>query len=149
MRIGELAKSAGCKVVTVRYYEKMGLLAAPQRTAANYRSYSQEDAERLRFIRHCRMHGMSLEEIGQLVSLAQQSGGDNCRRVHAIVGRHLENINRQINELEKLKSSLEHMLAQCRSNGRSQCEILLGLQDMDACEYCCKCGVRKDEGDRA
>lgn len=60
VKIGELAKMTGCQVVTIRYYEKEGLLKRPERTERNYRLYGEEDMARLRFIRHCRQHGMSL-----------------------------------------------------------------------------------------
>ena len=63
MRIGEVAKISRCPAVTIRYYEKIGLLPNAKRTAANYRIYDQNDLERLRFIRHCRNHGMSLADI--------------------------------------------------------------------------------------
>ena len=56
VKIGELAKMTGCQVVTIRYYEKEGLLKRPERTERNYRLYGDEDIARLRFIRHCRQH---------------------------------------------------------------------------------------------
>jgi DNA-binding transcriptional MerR regulator len=58
--MGELSKAAGCNVETVRYYERIGLLPAPDRTQSGYRSYSEEHLERLQFIRHCRALQMSL-----------------------------------------------------------------------------------------
>jgi DNA-binding transcriptional MerR regulator len=61
--IGDLAKGAGTKVVTVRYYEKIGLLPVPSRTAGNYRTYSNEHIRRLRFIRRCRDLGFTLDQI--------------------------------------------------------------------------------------
>lgn len=67
VKIGELAKMTGCQVVTIRYYEKEGLLKRPERTERNYRLYGDEDIARLRFIRHCRRHGMSLDEIRTLL----------------------------------------------------------------------------------
>ena len=63
MRIGELAKKAGCPVQTIRFYEKAGLMRAPRRTSANYREYGPEHAERLAFITRCRSLDMSLPEI--------------------------------------------------------------------------------------
>ena len=60
IRIGELAQRTGCEVVTVRFYEKEGLLPAPARSSGNYRLYSEAHIERLQFIRHCRSLDMSL-----------------------------------------------------------------------------------------
>ncbi len=71
MKIGELARKAGCQVVTIRYYEKEGLLGSPERTGSNYRIYSDEDLDRLRFIRHCRLHGMTLAEIRVLLAVRE------------------------------------------------------------------------------
>ena len=53
-RISELAKRAKCQVVTVRYYEKEGLLPVPGRSEGNFRLYEQQHLERLLFIRRCR-----------------------------------------------------------------------------------------------
>ncbi|WP_300882315.1 MerR family transcriptional regulator, partial [uncultured Desulfovibrio sp.] len=70
VKIGELAKMTGCEVVTIRYYEKEGLLKKPERTEGNYRIYEDDDIARLRFIRHCRQHGMSLSEIRALLAFS-------------------------------------------------------------------------------
>ena len=80
MKIGELAKKTGCQVVTIRYYEKEGLLPEPERSEGNYRLYSEADIERLRFIRHCRHHDMKLAEICRendvgLIAMKGLSGG--------------------------------------------------------------------------
>ena len=72
VKIGELAKMTGCQVVTIRYYEKEGLLKRPERTERNYRLYGEEDMARLRFIRHCRQHGMSLDEISRIEFVFKQ-----------------------------------------------------------------------------
>ena len=76
MKIGELAQIAQCTVETVRYYEKEGLLPAPARTVANYRSYSNAQVDRLRFIRNCRALDMTHEEIRTLLGFIDQSTGD-------------------------------------------------------------------------
>ena len=70
LKIGDLARATGTKVVTIRYYEKIGLLAAPDRTAGNYRSYDAAALERLRFIRRCRDLGFSLDQIRELLDLS-------------------------------------------------------------------------------
>jgi DNA-binding transcriptional MerR regulator len=63
MQIGELARSTGVKIETIRYYEREHLLPVPQRTDGNYRLYSPRHVEQLRFIRYCRSLDMSLEEV--------------------------------------------------------------------------------------
>ena len=69
IRIGDLAKRSGCEVVTIRYYEKEGLLPKPARSGGNFRLYSDVHIERLQFIRHCRSLDMTLSEIRILLGL--------------------------------------------------------------------------------
>ena len=84
VKIGELAKMTGCQVVTIRYYEKEGLLKRPERTERNYRLYGEEDMARLRFIRHCRQHGMSLDEIRTLLVYSDHPTG-SCEWINALI----------------------------------------------------------------
>ena len=82
--IGTLAREVGVKVVTIRYYEKIGILPSPERTPGNYRSYTPAHAEKLRFIRRCRELGFQLEDIRDLSHLSTAKAGtctsDMCDR---------------------------------------------------------------------
>ncbi len=69
MKIGELANATATNVETVRYYEKIGLLAPPARSASNYRSYGNEHLARLSFIRRARDLGFTLEAVRELLTL--------------------------------------------------------------------------------
>ena len=69
IRIGELAQRTRCEVVTIRYYEKEGLLPAPARSSGNFRLYGDAHIERLQFIRHCRSLDMTLSEVRALLGL--------------------------------------------------------------------------------
>lgn len=139
VKIGELAKLADCQVVTIRYYEKEGLLAEPTRTSGGYRLYGQEDVERLKFIRHCRDHGMALADIKTLLSLRSAPGGD-CTAVGQLVDRHIDEVERQIKSLELLKSQLVRLRNKCPSGGdMASCGILKSLTDRSVC------GCRPDE----
>lgn len=69
MKIGELAEKAHCLAVTIRYYEKMGLLPNDKRSASNHRIYDEEDGERLRFIMHCRNHKIPLQHFMRLLDI--------------------------------------------------------------------------------
>jgi len=64
IQIGELARRSGCNVETVRYYERIGLLPTPARTAGGYRLYETADVRRLMFARRARELGFTLEEVG-------------------------------------------------------------------------------------
>ncbi|MDL2321652.1 Cd(II)/Pb(II)-responsive transcriptional regulator [Desulfosarcina sp. OttesenSCG-928-B08] len=137
MKIGELAKKTGCKVVTIRYYEKEGLLAKPDRTDGNYRVYGSEDLERLEFIRHCRKHGMGLNEIKKLLAFRDNPQRD-CTWVTDLINTHIDNVNTQIQSLEHLKSHLEH-LRHCCQGGQSgkTCGIMQSLEDRALCCDAC------------
>ena len=69
MKIGELAKRSGCSIQTIRYYEKEGLISAPERTEGNFRLYNSVVLEKLSFIKNCRALDLTLSEIKHLVSL--------------------------------------------------------------------------------
>src|SRR3546814_19739957 len=70
MKIGELSRATGTNIETIRYYERIGLLPAPDRTAANYRSYTGAHRSRLSFVRHSRELGFTIEEIRSLLDLS-------------------------------------------------------------------------------
>jgi len=72
MRIGQLAQLTGADIQTIRFYERQGLLASPNRQANGYRAYEADHVEKLLFIRRCRSFGMSLDEIGVLQSVQAQ-----------------------------------------------------------------------------
>lgn len=136
MKIGELAKKTGCKPVTIRFYEKKGLMPEGERTGSNYRNYNDADLARLSFIRHCRRHGMSLEEIEKLLLLANNPTRDHAE-IHGMIQTHIANIKRQIAELEQLKESLENLMKNCAGYGE-HCDILKSLGSQTLCEYCQK-----------
>jgi DNA-binding transcriptional MerR regulator len=83
--IGELAKEAGVKVPTIRYYEQIGLLAAPPRTDGQQRRYDDHAASRLHFIRHARHLGFEIDDIRELLALSAQPGKpcDNADKITA------------------------------------------------------------------
>src|SRR5690606_5466354 len=93
LTIGEMAHMADTKVETVRYYERIGLLAAPARTAGNYRAYGQDHLARLSFIRRARGLGFSLDQIRALLDLADQSDRP-CDAVDAIAKVHRAEVDR-------------------------------------------------------
>ncbi|MBI3343781.1 MAG: Cd(II)/Pb(II)-responsive transcriptional regulator [Gammaproteobacteria bacterium] len=130
MKIGELALVAQCTVETVRYYEKEGLLPAPARTAANYRSYGDYHVERLRFIRSCRALDMTHEEIRALLGLMDQPAGD-CGGVNQLLDEHIAHVDVRIAELSQLKQQLSELRQCCqREQAVDACGILQGLASM-------------------
>lgn len=141
-KIGALAKLAGCPVVTIRFYEKEGLLANPERTKSNYRIYSDKDVERLRFILHCRQHGIKLDDIRKLLTIRENPNSD-CAFVHNLIKEQLAWTESQIASLLALKEELIRLSSAdaCEPNG--QCAILSQLDAEDNCAYCQNCRVKK------
>lgn len=123
MKIGEVAERSGCHPETVRYYERIGLLPAPPRTAGGYRDYRPADADRLRFISRGRALGFSLEEIRSLLGLAEDDGL-SCQDVDRLARGHLLDIRNRLNDLQRMASELERVIGSCSGGERGQCAIL-------------------------
>ncbi len=132
LTIGQLARETGAKPQTIRYYEEIGLLARPPRTAGNQRRYGPRDAERLSFIRHSRDLGFSLEAIRQLLSLADDPER-SCEAADLIASAQLEQVRSRIARLASLELELERMLSQCRGELIADCRVIEVLADHGKC----------------
>jgi DNA-binding transcriptional MerR regulator len=125
--IGALAKGTGTKVVTVRYYEQIGLLPAPSRTARNYRTYSNEHMRCLRFIRRCRDLGFTLAQIRDLLRLSSRKD-EECAEIDHITAQHLIGIEQKISGLKRLARELRHLNNCCPGKGIiADCRIIEAL----------------------
>jgi len=131
MKIGELAQIAQCTVETIRYYEKEGLISAPERTAGNYRKYNSSHIERLRFIRNCRALDMTHDEIHTLLGLMEKQN-DSCSTVNLLLDDHIGHVDVRIAELQHLKQQLTHLRQQCQTERVIEdCGILHELAVME------------------
>lgn len=129
MTIGELAQAVQCTVATIRFYEKEGLLAAPRRTAGNYRSYGPRHLERLRFVRHCRTLDMTHGEIRALLALMDQPG-EACGAVNELLDAHILRVRARARELAQLEGQLQALRDRCRTESRvADCGILRELAE--------------------
>lgn len=127
MKIGELAEHSACLVETIRYYERIGLLLPPERSANNYRSYNEQHAERLLFIRHCRALDMTLDEIRILLDFRDHPE-QNCLGVNQLLDRHIKQVGERVMELSALEAQLKSLRARCAApDSASGCEILQAL----------------------
>jgi DNA-binding transcriptional MerR regulator len=125
--IGALAEATGTKVVTVRYYEQIGLLPVPSRTAGNYRTYSNEHMRRLRFIRRCRVLGFTLDQVRDLLRLSSRKEQD-CAEVDRITAQHLLEIEQKIADLKRLAKELRRLNNCCEGKGIiADCRIIEAL----------------------
>ena len=108
VRISELAGTVGVPTSTVRYYERVGLMALPERTTSGYRDYGEEAAARLLFITRARRMGLSCEQITSLIPIW---AGTNCGAAHERVGQLIEEkqaeIADRIAELEAFSAQLD------------------------------------------
>jgi MerR family copper efflux transcriptional regulator len=127
--IGELARRAGVGIDTVRYYERSGLVAPHSRLASGYRRYRDLDVARLRFIRRAQALGFTLTEIRSLLEISAQR---NVAQVKRAAAAKLEDVERRIKELEKVRDGLAQLIAECPGHGRpADCPILRALGGED------------------
>ena len=103
--ISELSRQVDTPVATIRYYERLGLLAPPERTQSQYRVYSKEAEERLLFIRQAKAFGLSLDEIKQILELSAK-GIAPCQKVKALLKQHLDEVDRRIQEMIEFRQTL-------------------------------------------
>jgi Cu(I)-responsive transcriptional regulator len=126
MNIGELARAADTKVETIRYYERIGLLPPPPRTAGNYRDYSSAHVGRLSFTRRARDLGFSIEQVRTLLDLADRKE-QSCEAVDAMAREHLAEVKRKLADLSALRRELESLIGQCRRRTIAECRIVEAL----------------------
>lgn len=133
MKIGELSRATGTNIETIRYYERIGLLPAPDRTAANYRSYGSAHRSRLSFVRHSRELGFTIEEIRSLLDLSDDPARD-CGEADRIATRHLEQVEEKIAQLGLLRDELTRIVGRCRGGLAGDCRVIEALADHRRCE---------------
>jgi MerR family copper efflux transcriptional regulator len=109
VRIGQLAAQTGYSVRTIRFYEQSGLLPAPSRTPAGYRSYDQEAVTRLRFVRSAQALGLSLAEIAEVLRIRDYEGPP-CSYVAELLDTHIGALDTRIKELTALRDELRARL---------------------------------------
>lgn len=120
MKIGELGEQANVSAKTIRYYEDVGLLEPPARTASGYRDYDEAAVERLRFIRDAQASGLSLAEIASVLEL-KASGERSCQHTTTLLERHLVEIDEQIVRLQTARTQLAELAARAQSLNPADC----------------------------
>ena len=128
LTIGQLAKQSHVHIETLRYYERRGLIAAPPRTASNYRVYSSENLRRVNFIKQAQELGFSLEEIKKLLAL-RAAPRAKCAEVRDYAIHKMEDIQEKIRTLKRMHRSLEKLLRECSGDlPVTYCPILEPLE---------------------
>jgi MerR family mercuric resistance operon transcriptional regulator len=119
---GELARRAGCNLETVRYYERVGLLLEPPRSAGGHRLYADDHLKRLIFIRRSRELGFTVDEIRNLLGLVED--GYTCGEVRDAAQAHLKSIRRKIADLRKMERMLAGTASRCEGGTVPDCPII-------------------------
>lgn len=126
LKRAELAGRTGCNFETIRYYETIGMMPAPPRTAAGYRIYDQAHVSRLRFILRGRELGFSIEEIRGLLELVD-GGTQTCAEVKERTERHLADVRSKIADLRRIERVLAATAAKCSGDAVPACPMLDAL----------------------
>ena len=126
LSIGRVGAATGTKVETIRYYERIGLLPKPDRTAGNYRLYASEHVHRLAFIRRARELGFAIENVRELLELAGHRERP-CAGIDQIAARHLAMIEAKIATLKRLRRELRDTLAACAGGRTAECRVVQAL----------------------
>ena len=126
--IGKAAMRAGVGVETIRFYERKGLIEQPPKPLdAGFRVYPEETVQRIRFIRQAQEIGFSLREIDELLSLRADPAAD-CAHVRERAAAKLEEVERKIEQLGRIRSALNELIAACPGRGAlRECSIMASL----------------------
>lgn len=125
MTIGQLAKAAGVNVETVRYYQRRGLLAAPDRPAGSIGRYAHAALTRLRFVKRAQSLGFSLDDVQALLSL---DDGQACSSARRIAEHKLGEVRERIASLQVLEGALDDLVKRCaRTRSHVSCPLIEAL----------------------
>ena len=128
MNIGTVAERSGVPPKTIRYYESIGLVRPADRRPNGYRSYSVVDMRTLNFIKRARSLGFSVEEVRDLLDLWHDKTRTSAA-VKTLAMRHLEALDRKIEELKSMRKALADLVTRCRGDTRPDCPIIDELGD--------------------
>lgn len=126
LTIGTLSERTGCKIETIRYYERIGVMGRPARSAGGYRLYGTDELKRLNFIRRARQLGFGLPEIRALLDFADRKN-PSCREVSRLAAGHLADVRSKIKDLKRMERVLERLIADCAGGTLPHCPLLESL----------------------
>ncbi|MBX9878534.1 MAG: heavy metal-responsive transcriptional regulator [Candidatus Obscuribacterales bacterium] len=129
LRIGEASARAGVNIQTLRYYERRGLIKAPERGSSGYREYTPETVQLVKLIKRAQKFGFSLNEIKHLLDLCENNKA-NCGKLHDAISSKIADTNEQLAALNGIQQSLKSLVDSCSSNGPlDRCPIMKSLND--------------------
>jgi len=122
----DLASATGCNLETIRYYEKIGIMPDPPRSAKGYRIYDKTHVARLGFVMRARALGFSLDEIRGLLALVD-GGIQTCAEVRTMAARHLTDVREKIRDLARVEQVLSATVAECSGADVPECAVIDAL----------------------
>ena len=123
MQIGRVAERSGVPAKTIHYYEEIGLISKPERTAGGYREYDKQDVDILRFVSRARSLGFSIKDVRNLLALYEDRERASAD-VKNIALEHVGEIERKMAELDSVRRTLLHLADKCHGDERPDCPIL-------------------------
>ena len=121
MKIGQLAEATGISTKAIRYYEDIGVLPQPDRAPNGYRTYDIASAERIAFIQDAQSAGLSLLEIQMILDL-REAGESTCGHVISSLEMRLNDVDRQMAELQRTQQRLKAIIGRARSLNPDECD---------------------------
>jgi MerR family transcriptional regulator, copper efflux regulator len=119
LKVGAVGKAAGVGVQTLHYYERLGLLPKPERSATNYRLYSPETIRRVRFVKKAQAVGLTLEETKQILDL-KDHGRTPCAKVAELGEKHFADIDARLAHLRAYRRALGRALGEWRKENTTE-----------------------------
>ena len=125
MTIGRVAEAAGVNVETIRFYQRLGLLAEPPRPPGGVRRYGGEFVSRLRFVKRAQQLGFSLAEIQRLLVLEDPQ---SCGKARTLAAEKLALVEARLADLQRMRGILKELVARCDvRRGKVACPIIATL----------------------
>jgi Cu(I)-responsive transcriptional regulator len=118
-----LARATGCNLETIRYYESIGVMPDPPRTAKGFRVYDASHVSRLRFVMRMRELGFTLEEVRDYLKLVDD-GNQTCAQVLERTQTHLVEVRKKLADLMRIEQTLVETIGQCSGKDVPDCPIL-------------------------
>lgn len=126
LTIGTVAAAAGVNVETIRFYQRKGLLAEPDKPYGGIRRYSEADAERVRFVKAAQRLGFTLDEVAGLLRL---DDGAHCDEARELAEQKLVGVRDRLADLRRMESVLASLVKSCQaSHGTVSCPLISSLQ---------------------
>ncbi len=127
---GQLAKRSGCNIETIRYYEKIGLMPEPPRSASGYRQYDENHERRLLFVMRGRELGFTIADLTSLLDLVDRRAV-SCGEVEKLARSHLRSVQEKISDLKRMESTLSDTVRSCSGQDVPDCPLIDRLFDTE------------------